>query len=251
MSITIPLMYNADTPIKGLGSEFEKMQRLDRDRGLIDPTIRTEVPEAGMTETINLAGVDMGMVLENNQNPSEELDQTDAQAALYISRIFPNRTLTQQEKELQIYEDHDLDPRVSQVLLAESVRTGSNMYALESQDFVRRIQEDIKSYNDEANLYFSSVPFTQTREGLINQFRSSSGEAKQELNAQTLADLLAGSAISGIAAQAEGRLEREREQRARRKRFTEPKGSKPTTEEKLKKKQEGSKKKEPGLKDEL
>jgi hypothetical protein len=251
MSITVPLMYDADETLGSLGSEFRKLNSLDRDRGLIEPTIRTEDTKEVLTDTINLAGVNVGSLLENNQNPSEELTQTDAQASLYISRIFPSRTLTQAEKEIQLFEDHDLDPRVRQELLVEATKSGSNMFALESQDFVQEIQQDIKSYQDEANLYFSSVPFTQSRLGLINQFRSASGEASEDLTAESIANLLANGVLSSIGQEARERMRRQKEDKERRKRFTEPKRKVPTTEEKLKKKQEGPKKKGPGLKDEL
>ena len=174
MSIEVPLQYNADTKISQLGSEFRKMQALDADRGLIDPTIRTNYSDSNTTDKINLAGVDMKDILSNNANPSEELYQTDAQARLYLNRALDanQRPLTETEKQIELYEDHDLDPRVRQELLNEANRYGSNMFSLRSQDFVNTIQQDIRSYYDEKKRYYQKFPTKHDKEGVLREYQN-------------------------------------------------------------------------------
>lgn len=230
MSIEVPLQYNADTKISQLGDEFRKIQRLDADRGLIDPTIRTIYTDSNRTDNINLAGVDMKDILANNANPSEELYQTDAQAQLYLNRALDanQRALTETEKEVQLYEDHDLDPRVRQELLNEAQRYGSNMFSTEAQDFVNTIQTDIKSYYDENNLYYQQLPTLHGREGALREYRNA---------------MLTGTKEEAVAAAAAATIDliqkaskREDIKRTRREAFV-PKSKVPTTEERLLKKQ--------------
>jgi hypothetical protein len=214
MSIDVPLMYNSDTPISALGSEFAKIQQIDRDRGLIDPYQRSNYSNGNTTDRINLAGFDVSSILQNNQNPSEELYQTDAQARLFLNRNLSGRPLTETEKQVELYEDHDLDPRVRQELKEEARRYNSNMFSTESQDFVRTIQEDIKNYYDEENLYYQQVPFTQSREGLIRQFagaeeRQSQDDAEARL-AQTLASGFIADALKKKEEEEKAKSERER-----------------------------------------
>jgi hypothetical protein len=230
-------MFNDDTTLGQLGGEFQKMQMLDRDRGLIDPTIRSNYTNRNDTDTINLAGVDTGIILQGNQNPSEELYQTDAQAALYLSRALGDaRPVTQTDREVELYEDHDLDPRLRQEVLDEAARYGSNMFSLQSQDFVKTIQDDIKGYYDETNLYFQQVPFTQTREGLIRDFTSgldiSKGRGAEDLINEYFMNQIVGEALETRRRKAED-IKRAKE---RRERFV-PKSKVKTTEEKLRAKQ--------------
>lgn len=169
MSLNIPLQLNG-TPIYELGSEFVKTQELDRDRGLIDPTMRDNVDFNNFYTTEYISGVAYQDVLsQNNYNPSEELEMTDPQArAIIANDASLDRPLTVEEKEISLYTDSSLDPRLGREVVKESQLNGENLDFSQSQDFVREIQESVKSYNDEKNLYISLVPFTQTRAGLIN-----------------------------------------------------------------------------------
>jgi len=169
MSLNIPLQLNG-TPIQDLGPEFVKSAELDRDRGLILPTIRDNVDFNNFYTTEYISGLyNQDVILENNYNPEEELDMTDAQARAELAGDASlDRPISAQEKEIQLYTDNDLDPRLRQEVVTESQINGSNLDFSESQDFVREIQESVKSYNDEQNLYISLVPFTQPRAGVAS-----------------------------------------------------------------------------------
>jgi hypothetical protein len=175
MSVNIPLQLNG-TPIYDLGSEFVKTQELDRDRGLIDPTMRDNVDFNNFYTTEYISGVAyQDLLSQNNYNPSEELEMTDPQArSLIVNDASLDRPLTVEEKEISLYTDPSLDPRLDREVVKESQLNGENLDFSQSQDFVREIQESVKSYNDEKNLYISLVPFTTVqglRAGLIdNQF---------------------------------------------------------------------------------
>jgi hypothetical protein len=164
MSLNIPLQLNG-TPIQDLGPEFVKTAEIDRSRGLILPTIRDNVDFNNFYTTEYISGVyNQDVILENNYNPEEELDMTDAQARAELAGDASlDRPISAEEKEVQLYTDNDLDPRLRQEVVTESQLNGSNLDFSESQDFVREIQESVKAYTDEQNLYISLVPFTQQR----------------------------------------------------------------------------------------
>jgi hypothetical protein len=115
MSLNIPLQLNG-TPIQDLGPEFVKTAELDRDRGLILPTIRDNVDFNNFYTTEYISGVyNQDVILENNYNPEEELDMTDAQARAELAGDASlERPISAEEKEVQLYTDNDLDPRLRQ-----------------------------------------------------------------------------------------------------------------------------------------
>jgi len=193
MSINIPLQLNG-TPIQELGQEFVKTQEIDRDRGLIDPTIKDNVDFNNFYTTEYISGVaNQDLLSQNNYNPTEELEMTDPQArAKLAGDASLDRPLTVEEKEISLYTDSNLDPRLGRQVVKESQLNGENLDFSESQDFVREIQESVKSYNDERNLYITLVPFTQTRAGLLSQELNRSFDFDLEYPASSTFDILSG-----------------------------------------------------------
>lgn len=224
MSLEIPLLLNGRS-VNNLGSEFDKIADLDRDRGLINPVTRDPPIFNAESTEINLSGIDNQNVLfENNFDPSEEMSQTDAQAQLFLQQVASlSAPVTNEEKRLDLTEDFDLDPRLRRDLMVSSTLSGSNIFSQQSQDFVREIQDSVKNFNDEQNLYIALVPTTQTRAGLRRELDG--GRIKTQ-DAGALASIE--SALRDI-----GRSEREQVKARQKRRKDILPTRKPTQEEKI------------------
>lgn len=160
MSVEIPILDDG-VPVNRLGSEFNKYQQDQRDRGLIDPTLRD--PEYSSTNT----GVDVRpdgelwnqqIIFENNHNPKGLIRYTEAQS---LQKLLNNsayeRSKTETEKQLELSEDFDLDPELRGRLLQESVADGSDIFHTKSKDYVDEVQESLRQYNKEKNLYLQKA----------------------------------------------------------------------------------------------
>jgi hypothetical protein len=54
---------------------------------------------------------------------------------------------------MSVLQEHDLDPVIRSKLVQESTAAKDNIYAQESQDFVKELQKDLAAFNREKNLY--------------------------------------------------------------------------------------------------
>lgn len=160
MSVNIPIL-DEGVPVNRLGSEFNKYQQDQRDRGLIDPTLRD--PEYSSSNTSVAVRPDgelwnQQIIFENNHNPKGLIRYTEAQS---LQKLLDNsayeRSKTETEKQLELSEDFDLDPELRGRLLQESVADGSDIFHTKSKDYVDEVQESIRQYNKEKNLYLQKA----------------------------------------------------------------------------------------------
>lgn len=161
MSIKLPIQtYDGEYQINDFGTEFEKMQNIDRDRGLLDPISRDPIFSKNNTYyDYNLTGIDnQDVLLQNNYDPSEENIVSNEQAMQYIKnhgslKIKP--TLIQQQLETE--QTYGLDQRLVKAMTDESNVTGSNIFNQQSQDYVNQVKTSVKAYDTEQNLYYSKL----------------------------------------------------------------------------------------------
>ena len=160
MSVNIPIL-DEGVPVNRLGSEFNKYQQDQRDRGLIDPTLRD--PEYSSSNTSVAVRPDgelwnQQIIFENNHNPKGLIRYTEAQS---LQKLLDNsayeRSKTETEKQLELSEDFDLDPELRGRLLQESVADGSDIFHTKSRDYVDEVQESLRQYNREKNLYLQKA----------------------------------------------------------------------------------------------
>ena len=160
MSVNIPIL-DEGVPVNRLGSEFNKYQQDQRDRGLIDPTLRD--PEYSSSNTSVAVRPDgelwnQQIIFENNHNPKGLIRYTEAQS---LQKLLDNsayeRSKTETEKQLELSEDFDLDPELRGRLLQESVADGSDIFHTKSRDYVDEVQESLRQYNKEKNLYLQKA----------------------------------------------------------------------------------------------
>jgi hypothetical protein len=160
MSVNIPIL-DEGVPVNQLGSEFNMYQGDQRDRGLISPTIRDpEYSSSNTTASYRPDGElwNQQTLFENNYSPSELIRFTDAQS---LQKLLDNsayeRGKTEVEKQLELSEDFDLDPELRGKLLQESLADGSDIFHVKSRNYVEEVQDSIKNYNKEKNLYLQKA----------------------------------------------------------------------------------------------
>ncbi len=154
MSYQFPLLFDARTDFGELGSQFHKIQELDRDRGLLlpdqggfgqrDPEIRDvtktsieQLPDRKelLPEDESLQGLTM---LQAQQNVVDETR---------------SRELTAEEKSDHLSSDIMLDPRIEDAIRQEARRGGSNMFSEIPDDFIDDMQLAVQAHEKERNLY--------------------------------------------------------------------------------------------------
>ena len=144
-----------------LGSEFHQIQSNDRYRGLMDSeTLNPVATLSNNVDDLYAGGISNQMrIFENNSDLSDNRLYTDAQQLIRLQNIGSiDRPLNADERALMEAVGYDLDPNVRNVLVQEATRQGDNIYAQESQDFVKQVQQDVAEYVKEVNLYYQGVP---------------------------------------------------------------------------------------------
>ena len=144
-----------------LGSEFHQIQSNDRYRGLMDSENLNPVATlSNNVDDLYADGISNQMrIFENNSDLSDNRLYTDAQQLIRLQNIGSiDRPLNAEERALSEAVGYDLDPNIRNRLVEEATRQGDNIYAQESQDFVKQVQEDVEQYAKEVNLYYQGVP---------------------------------------------------------------------------------------------
>lgn len=176
----IPILDQVNTPITDLQNprlrEFNNIYRLNLNDEMLKP-LSYYMPNGVPVVSINKAGMEnLSMpsvrqyLFENNKDPSEELQYTDAERLQYIQNVFniqPN--LSEKEKQIAPYLNLPYPPEFRDELVKESIKQNSNVYFLQSQDFVAEYQDSINNMTNEANMYEPSSNSTQILGGLLNQ----------------------------------------------------------------------------------
>lgn len=176
----IPILDKVNTPITDLQNprlrEFNNIYRLNLNDEMLKP-LSYYVPNGVPIVSINKAGMEnLSMpsvrqyLFENNKDPSEELQYTDAERLQYIQNVYniqPN--LSEKEKQIAPYLNLPYPPEFRDELVKESIKQNSNVYFLESQDFVKEYQDSVNNMANEANLYEPKSNSTQILGGLLNQ----------------------------------------------------------------------------------
>lgn len=235
-SIRIPLYGKPDDSMtyNDLGNEFSKMQELDRDRGLIDPTRKNPlISLTNDTDDLYVDGIPNQLqIFQNNYDVNDNTIYSDAQQRLRLQESGSlNPQYTDDEILMTEQLNFDLDPVLRQKLYQESSGAGDNIYAQQSQDFVKQMQADIKNYFDEKNLYYQGLSTEDIAQAKLSDLTPE--ERNILVGQQTLFDPL----LSGfVEASRRAGEQRESEEKLREDILKEQTGSRSkTTEEKVKK----------------
>jgi hypothetical protein len=150
-----------------------QLMQADQSRGLISPP-QIQCPSLrGGAPTRNqeiLRILNQGAFFKDSR-PTE----TYQQAADFLEqKEMPSTCLEEAENQ---YTSSDVDPNIYSQLEDEAVRTGSNVFAHTSQDFVAQVINGIKRYQTEARLYTGDVTFTAQDETVQQTAEQNKGTA--------------------------------------------------------------------------
>jgi hypothetical protein len=156
--------------------EFNNLYRLGLNDELLNP-ISYYNPVGVPVVTINKAGMEnLSMpsvrkyLFENNKDPSEELQYTDAERLQYIQNVFNIQPeLSEKEKQIAPYLNLPYPPEFRDELVKESIKQNSNVYFLQSQDFVTEYQDSINNMTAEVNMYEPSNKSNQVLSSLLTE----------------------------------------------------------------------------------
>lgn len=176
----VPILDKSQTVITDLQNprlrEFNNLYRLGLNDELINP-VSYYNPVGVPIVTINKAGMEnLSMpsvrkyLFENNKDPSEELQYTDAERLQYIQNVFNIQPeLSEKEKQIAPYINLPYPPEFRDELVKESIKQNSNVYFLHSQDFVTEYQDSINNMTAEANMYEPSNNSNQVLSSLLTE----------------------------------------------------------------------------------
>jgi len=137
-------------------SEFSKVYNLELNNGMFDPVLKAPNHFTGDNRTVYYTdGHEKQMELfKNNYNTTEDQKTTEDQYKQYVNnQKVLEQPISQQEAEIDMYSNTRLDPRLRNEMVMEAVKSKSNIFNTESQDFVEEVRDSYAYYLGEENLY--------------------------------------------------------------------------------------------------
>lgn len=138
-------------------SEFAKMYEIDLLGGNFQPVTNIQNHFTGNNTTkffIDGGLENQNLILQNNYNPFEEQTKTTEQARQIIeNQSILGNSISQTEREINMYSDSRLDPRLRQQMAMDSLRDGNNLFSAQSEDFVKEVRESYGAFLKEEFLY--------------------------------------------------------------------------------------------------
>ena len=137
-------------------SEFSKVYNLELNNGMFDPVLKAPNHFTGNNRTVYYTdGHEKQMELfKNNYNTQEDQKTTDDQYKQYVNnQKVLEQPISEQEAEIDMYSNTRLDPRLRNEMVMEAVKSKSNIFNTESQDFVEEVRDSYAYYLGEENLY--------------------------------------------------------------------------------------------------
>lgn len=138
-------------------NEFAKMYNLDLLAGNFIPITEIKNNFTGNNTTIYFTdggNENQNLILQNNYNPFEEQNKTTDQARQIIeNQSILQNSISQTEREINMYSDSRLDPRLRKQMLLNSIRDGTDLFSNESQDFVKEVRDSYGAFLQEEYLY--------------------------------------------------------------------------------------------------
>jgi len=137
-------------------SEFSKVYNLELNNGMFDPVLKAPNHFTGDNRTVYYTdGHEKQMDLfKNNYNTKEDQKTTEDQYKQYVNnQKVLEQPISEQEAEIDMYSNTRLDPRLRNEMVMEAVKSKSNIFNTESQDFVEEVRDSYAYYLGEENLY--------------------------------------------------------------------------------------------------
>ena len=167
--------------------EFNNIYRVNLNDELIKPLSYFNPVGVPIT-TINVTGMEnvpmdsvRKYLYNNNADPSEEQQFTDAERLQYVQNVFNIQPpLSQKEKQIAPYLNLPYSPEFRDELVQESIKQNTNVFFTEAQDFVNEYQQSVNNMTNEENMYEPSSNSTVVLSNLL----------KDQIKLQTVNNLL-------------------------------------------------------------
>jgi hypothetical protein len=167
--------------------EFNNIYRVNLNDELIKP-LSYYNPVGVPISTINVTGMEnvpmdsvRKYLYNNNADPSEEQQFTDAERLQYVQNVFNIQPpLSQKEKQIAPYLNLPYSPEFRDELVQESIKQNTNVYFTEAQDFVNEYQQSVNNMTNEENMYEPSSNSTVVLSNLL----------KDQIKLQTVNNML-------------------------------------------------------------
>lgn len=167
--------------------EFNNIYRVNLNDELIKPLSYFN-PNGIPVSTINVTGMEnvpmdsvRKYLYNNNADPSEEQQFTDAERLQYVQNVFNVQPpLSQKEKQIAPYLNLPYSPEFRDELVQESIKQNTNVYFTEAQDFVTEYQQSVNNMTNEENMYEPSSNSTVVLSNLL----------KDQIKLQTVNNML-------------------------------------------------------------
>jgi len=167
--------------------EFNNIYRVNLNDELIKP-LSYYNPVGVPISTINVTGMEnvpmdsvRKYLYNNNADPSEEQQFTDAERLQYVQNVFNIQPpLSQKEKQIAPYLNLPYSPEFRDELVQESIKQNTNVYFTEAQDFVAEYQQSVNNMTNEENMYEPSSNSTVVLSNLL----------KDQIKLQTVNNML-------------------------------------------------------------
>lgn len=138
-------------------SEFGKMYEIDLLGGNFQPVTNIQNHFTGNNTTkffIDGGLENQNLILQNNYNPYEEQSKTTEQARQIIeNQSILQNSISQTEREINMYSNLRLDPRLRKQMAIDSLRDGTNLFSAQSEDFVKEVRDSYGAFLQEEFLY--------------------------------------------------------------------------------------------------
>ena len=86
-------------------------------------------------------------LFKNNYNTTEDQKTTEDQYKQYVNnQKVLEQPISEQEAEIDMYSNTRLDPRLRNEMVMEAVKSKSNIFNTESQDFVTEVRDSLAYY---------------------------------------------------------------------------------------------------------
>jgi len=199
-------------------SEFSKVYNLELNNGMFDPVLKANNYFTGDNRTVYYTdGHEKQMELfKNNYNTQEDQKTTEDQYKQYVNnQKVLEQPISQQEAEIDMYSNTRLDPRLRNEMVMEAVKSKSNIFNTESQDFVEEVKNSLAYYLKEENLY---LPDKRMMSNYIQQ----AGQAmnmNDGIGEQSIKSVLIDEVLSRAQAEQKEKETRLSEHHVRRERF--------------------------------
>ena len=147
MTYQLPIVTSSGKTPK-YGNDFNLLYSSTINNGIMESVDPVEDHNTGsLITTFDPTGIyKQQVIFEHNDDSTEDTRYTDTQSMQHIlNQSSLTRPISEQERRLNMNSNVPLDPRFRAEMVEEAVKSNSNMFGLQSQDFVKSVRKSNES----------------------------------------------------------------------------------------------------------